>query len=111
MPALRFVNLKDPELGFRYGNPQRKELHMSNGDKTFSPDNRYVRITGIRNNHLIEFDFSIGEPEMYIELVLPFEAFQTFCAHNKVQYLTPEEAERVDYDRLKWRYGEPSVKI
>ncbi len=111
MPALRFVNLKDPELGFSYGNPQWKELPMSNSDQTFNPENKYVRITGIRNNSLIEFDFSIGEPEMYIELVLPFEAFQTFCAHNKVRHLSPEEAERVDFDRLKWRYGEPGVKI
>jgi len=68
-----------------------------------------VRITGIRNNNLIEFDFSIGEPEMYVELVLPFAAFQTFCAHNQVQYLTPEQAAAVDYDRMKWRYGTPGT--
>ena len=116
MPAVRFANLKRHDLAFRVANPdfghaERKEYLMENDERGFNPDNRYVRITGIRNNHLIEFDFAIGEPEMYIELVLPFEAFQTFCAHNKVQHLTPEEAERVDFDRLKWRYGEPGVKI
>lgn len=71
---------------------------------------RYVRITGIINNKMIEFDFSIGEPEMYVELVLPFEAFQSFCANNNVVHLNDEEAARVDYDRLKWRYGRPGVK-
>ena len=84
-------------------------MHDQQPERGFDPDNRYVRITGIRNNNLIEFDFSIGEPEMYVELILPFEAFQTFCAHNRVQHLSAEEAARVDYDRLKWRYGAPGV--
>lgn len=75
----------------------------------FDPGKRYVRITGIRGNNLIEFDFSIGEPEIYVELVLPFNAFQTFCAHNDVKYLTPEQEAAVDYDRMKWRYGEAGV--
>ena len=78
-------------------------------ESDFDPSKRFVRITGIHNNNLIEFDFSIGEPELYIELVLPFQAFQDFCAHNKVAHLTPEEAARVDYDRMKWRYGQPGV--
>lgn len=69
----------------------------------------YVRITGVRNNELIEFDFAIGEPEMYVELVLPFPAFQQFCANNKVISMTTEEAAIVDHDRMKWRYGQPGV--
>jgi phenol hydroxylase P0 protein len=111
MPSIRFVNLKDHKIGFRFGNPQWREQHVTQENDSFDTDSKYVRITGIRNNNLIEFDFAIGEPEMYIELVLPFQAFQTFCAHNKVQHLSPEEAERVDFDRMKWRYGVPGVKI
>ena len=68
---------------------------------------RYVRITGIRDNKFIEFDFSIGRPELFVELILPFEAFEAFCARNHVQHLSAEEAARVDFDRLKWRYGRP----
>jgi len=71
---------------------------------------RYVRITGIRNNSLIEFDFAIGEPELFVELVLPFAAFEEFCAMNDVHHLSAEEAAAVDYDKLKWRYGKPGVK-
>ena len=76
----------------------------------FDPTKKFVRITGIQQNRLIEFDFSVGEPEIYIELVLPFQAFQDFCATNKVKYLTPEQAAAVDYDRLKWRSGQPGVE-
>jgi phenol hydroxylase P0 protein len=76
----------------------------------FDIKKRYVRITGIRNNKIIEFDFAIGEPEMYVELALPFEAYQEFCANNDVINLTAEEAAAVDYDRMKWRYGKPGIK-
>ncbi len=69
-----------------------------------------MRITGIRKNKFIEFDFSVGEPSMYVELILPFGDFQTFCSNYNTTYLTPEEAAEVDYDRLKWRYGKPGVE-
>lgn len=83
---------------------------MTEQARKFDPALRFVRITGIRSNKFIEFDFSVGEPEMYVELVLPFEAFQSFCAHNEVRHLSPQEAERVDYDRMKWRYGQPGIE-
>lgn len=83
---------------------------MQEQAKPLDISKRYVRITGIRNNKLIEFDFSIGEPEMYVELVLPFEAFQIFCAHNDARHLSAEDAAKVDYDRLKWRYGQPGIE-
>jgi len=75
----------------------------------FDVNKRYVRITGIKKNNLIEFDFAIGEPEIYVELVLPFMAYQEFCANNNVINMTAEEAASVDYDRLKWRYGQPGI--
>lgn len=77
--------------------------------RRFDPSRCFVRITGTRPNGLIEFDFSIGEPEIYVELVLPFKAFQDFCATNHVQHLTAAEAAAVDYDRMKWRYGKPGI--
>lgn len=70
---------------------------------------KYVRITGKRNNQFIEFDFSIGDPQLYVELLLPFDAFEKFCADNQVAYLTPKQAAQVDYDRMKWRYGKPGA--
>jgi phenol hydroxylase P0 protein len=83
---------------------------MTTEEKVFDPEKKYVRITGTREHGLIEFDFAIGEPEIYIELILPFAAFEEFCSHNNVSHLTAEEAARVDYDRLKWRYGKPGIE-
>lgn len=75
----------------------------------FDPSKYFVHITNVRPDGFIEFDFSIGEPEMYVELVLPWKAFEEFCAHNSVNHLTAEEVAAVEYDRLKWRYGKPGV--
>ncbi len=32
---------------------------------------KYVHVTDIKSNGLVEFDFSIGDPCMYVELALP----------------------------------------
>ena len=50
--------------------------------------------------------FAIGEPSLYVELVLPKDAFDTFCRHNKVVMMTEEQARAVDEDMEKWRYGD-----
>lgn len=71
---------------------------------------RFVRVTGIRHNRFVEFDFSIGDPTLYVELMLPFEQFKQFCIRQQAVELTPEQQAQVDYDRLKWRYGQPGVR-
>lgn len=67
---------------------------------------RYVRIRRDVGGKFIEFDFAIGDPTLYVELVLPKAAFMAFCHHNKVVMMTDEQAERVDADMAKWRYGD-----
>lgn len=68
---------------------------------------RYVRVRKIIKDEFVEFDFAIGEPSLYVELVLPKAAFESFCEHNNVIVMTDEEAEAIDADMQKWRYGEP----
>lgn len=67
---------------------------------------RYVRIRGEVGGKFIEFDFAIGDPTLYVELVLPKAAFTAFCHHNKVVMMSDEQARRVDADMAKWRYGD-----
>lgn len=67
---------------------------------------RYARIRRVVHDKFIEFDFAIGDPSLYVELVLPREAFDTFCRHNKVVMMTDEQGAAVDADMAKWRYGE-----
>jgi|TARA_R110002096_G_scaffold194791_16_gene377259 phenol/toluene 2-monooxygenase (NADH) P0/A0 len=68
---------------------------------------RFVRVTKVLHDKYVEFEFSINDPTIHVELVLPFEHFKTFCEKNKVQHLTPEQEALVEYDKLKWRFGVP----
>ena len=48
---------------------------------------RYVRVLERRADGLVSFEFSIGWPELAVELMLPAAAFEAFCANNRVQRL------------------------
>jgi len=67
---------------------------------------RYVRVRKVLDDKFVEFDFAIGDPSLYVELVLPRDAFDVFCRHNEVQVMTEEQARAVDRDMQKWRYGD-----
>jgi phenol hydroxylase P0 protein len=62
---------------------------------------RFVRVVEERADGLVAFEFSVGWPELALELMLPTAAFKEFCAVNAVTFLTdtppaggnPEETE------------------
>ena len=66
---------------------------------------RYVRITSRDRPGFVEFNFSIGDPSLYLEMILPVGAFNEFCSSNQVTFLTDEQAEAVAQQQDKWRYG------
>ena len=53
----------------------------------FDPTRRFVKVTGRRSDGLIEFDFSIGDADLTVELLLPEAAFAEFCQANRVERL------------------------
>lgn len=65
----------------------------------------YVRVTGRRPGGFVEFDFSFGDADLYIEMILPEHAFDEFCRANEVQYPSDETIARWDAEREKWREG------
>ena len=70
---------------------------------------KYVRIKGIVRDAYVEFDFAIGDPTLFVELVLPITAFQDFCDKNQVKTLSPEQCRQIDKEMEKWRYGEDTL--
>lgn len=71
---------------------------------------KYIRITGDRHAKFVEFDFAIQDPTLFVELVLPQDAFQHFCEINQVVEMTEEQQAWNDAQEDKWRYGvEPTV--
>lgn len=65
----------------------------------------YVRVTNADRHGYIEFQFSIGDPALYLEMTLPPAAFAEFCAAHRVSHLDEAAARAVDRQVLRWRDG------
>jgi len=70
----------------------------------FDPRRRFVRVTGTRSNGFVEFDFAIGEPELFVEMILGKDAFDEFCTANAVTMLDPDESTVVDGADEDWNW-------
>lgn len=66
---------------------------------------RYVRITGERDG-FIEFNFSVGEPDLFVELILSPEAFKEFCESNRAEILPREEHGHEERSDWEWRLSD-----
>lgn len=56
-------------------------------NKIFDTTRKFVRVIEARQDSLIEFEFAIGEPELFVELIMPAHAFAEFCEANQVTLL------------------------
>lgn len=70
---------------------------------------KYIRVRSQPSARFVEFDFAIGDPSLFVELVLPPSAFEAFCAKNNVVYMTEEQMIANDEEAEKWRYGEDTL--
>ncbi len=71
---------------------------------------KYIRVTGDRHAKFVEFDFAIHDPALFVELILPQQAFQHFCEINHVVEMTGAQQAWNDAQEDKWRYGvEPTI--
>ncbi|SAL65954.1 phenol hydroxylase subunit [Caballeronia arvi] len=82
---------------------------MQTSARAFDITRRYVRFREQRNDGFVEFDFSIGDPGLSVELVMPLREYQSFCRTHRVIHLTRDEGELLDFEELKWRYGQPGL--
>ncbi|QII99140.1 phenol hydroxylase [Stutzerimonas balearica] len=79
--------------------------------KSFEGFKRYVRLRSEPDARFVEFDFAIGYPDMFVELVLPRQAFADFCRHNRVELMDEAMAAAVDEDMVKWRFGKAGRRM
>lgn len=64
---------------------------------------KFVRLVERRDDGLVEFEFSIGVPELYVEMLLPADAYEAFCDTNAVEFLEgPRPIEHTGAD-WEWR--------
>ena len=67
---------------------------------------RFVRVTDRDHRGFVEFQFSIGDPGLYLEMTLPPAAFHEFCRDHQVRVLSEEEGRKVDEKERRWRFGD-----
>lgn len=79
--------------------------------KTAEHLTRYVRVTERLASGVIAFDFAVGTPDMFVELMLPEDAFEAFCATNNAVHMTAEQSAEVDLEMEKYRYGEEGMEL
>lgn len=48
-----------------------------------------VRVLGTRLDRYVEFEFSLNDPDLTVELVMPFAAFDEFCTAHGARVLEP----------------------
>lgn len=69
----------------------------------------FIHVTGTQRDKFIEFEFSLGDPELAVEMIMPVQAFEEFCAEHQVQHLSADEVCKLEYERMKWRFGQPGI--
>ena len=40
---------------------------------------RFIRIVQEHDNGMVEFEFAVGEPQLFVEMVMPRPEFEEFC--------------------------------
>ena len=76
---------------------------MKSAEPAIDLSRKFVRLIERRADGFVEFEFAIGDPELYAEMLLPSEAYASFCEANDVTFLEPRvEAERGDAEEWSW---------
>lgn len=59
---------------------------------------KFVRLLERRPDGLVEFEFAIAEPSLFVEMLLPEEAFAEFCETQRVELLPPRAEQATEMD-------------
>jgi len=60
-------------------------LGLKVGNKpTFNPNLKFVRVIEKHASGLVEFEFAVGEPELFVELLMAQAQFDDFCVMHGV---------------------------
>ena len=63
-----------------------------------------IRVLGTRRGTFVQFEFQWGDPDLAVELVLPYPAFREFCEQHRSRMLPAQDAAQLDFERLRRRF-------
>ena len=64
--------------------PTRYTRYAMSNPPHFNPNLKFVRIIETHANGLVEFEFAVGEPGLFVELLMAQAPFDEFCAMHGV---------------------------
>ncbi len=70
---------------------------------------KFVRVIGVRGGKFVEFEFTVNDADLTVELILPFKAFDEFCEYQNVTVLPPEADVAESLERQAWRLKQPGL--
>ncbi|MDD2224342.1 MAG: phenol hydroxylase subunit [Pseudomonas sp.] len=84
---------------------QAEQAQQSRSKNSYRDLIKYIRVRSKSDARFVEFDFAIGDPSLFVELIMPPAVFKDFCANNAVVHMNAEQMASVDLESEKWRYG------
>ena len=70
---------------------------------------KFVRVTGARLGKYVEFEFSVNDADLTVELILPFAAFDEFCRLQNATVLPSDPSTAAHLEQLAWRSRQPGL--
>ena len=74
-----------------------------------TPLKKFVRVTGVRSGRYVEFEFSVNDADLTVELILPLAAFEEFCTLQEAVRLRPTSEAASEFEKLAWRTRQPGL--
>ena len=79
--------------------------HTMNNTPAFNPNLKFVRIIETHASGLVEFEFAVGEPELFVELLMAQASFDEFCAMHGVTPTQGRLAATQNTDEQEWDWS------
>lgn len=77
---------------------------MTDRQPAIDLNRKFVRLIERRPDGFVEFEFAIGDPELFAEMLLPVDAYEAFCTANHVIQLDPRE-ESAESEGSDWNWN------
>lgn len=74
-----------------------------------TPLKKFVRVTNVRSGRYVEFEFSVNDADLTVELILPLAAFEEFCVLQEAVRLPATAEVASEYEKLAWRARQPGL--
>lgn len=75
----------------------------SSCNSSFDTTTTFVRVVQLRSDGFVELEFAIGEPEFFVEMILPREIFNDFCVTRNVTVLETQVSAPEPPKDWEWR--------